>query len=60
MLTRDITSFENLSTMENSSYNIADQRSNLDIFTKALAQDQFKFLREALRIVNIYVINSRN
>jgi hypothetical protein len=31
-----------------------------DIFTKALAQDQFEYLREALGIVNINVISSRN
>jgi len=32
----------------------------VDIFTKALAQDQFEYLREALGIVNIDVISSRN
>jgi hypothetical protein len=31
----------------------------VDIFTKALAQDQFEYLRESLGIINIYVI-SRN
>jgi hypothetical protein len=31
-----------------------------DIFTKALEQDQFEYLREALSIVNIDVISSRN
>jgi hypothetical protein len=36
ILTRDITLFENLSTMENSSYNIADQRSNLQTYLQRL------------------------
>ena len=31
-----------------------------DIFTKALAQEQFEILREALGIVNIHDVDSRN
>jgi hypothetical protein len=31
-----------------------------DIFKKALAQDQFEYLREALGIENIDVISGRN
>jgi hypothetical protein len=35
-------------------------KEQLAIFTKALAQDQFEYLREALGIINIDVISGRN
>jgi hypothetical protein len=39
---------------------MASKKKLVEIFTKALAQDQFEYLRETLGIVNIDVISSRN